>query len=93
MDNDLRSTVAMGSFSPMMTDYCSCFKRKEARSIKYFPLYQVSHIDILEEISYPCGTNNNESTAGADASVEMPKLHNIKLLIAFHNHACKLKKT
>ncbi len=24
----------------------------------------------------------NESTAGADASVEMPKLHNIKLLIA-----------
>ncbi len=25
----------------------------------------------------------NESTAGADASVEMPKLHNIKLLIAF----------
>ena len=23
---------------------------------------------------------NNESTAGADASVEMPKLHNIKLL-------------
>ncbi len=22
---------------------------------------------------------NNESTAGADASVEMPKLHNIKL--------------
>ena len=27
--------------------------------------------------------NLNESTAGADASVEMPKLHNIKLLIAF----------
>ncbi len=25
----------------------------------------------------------NESIAGADASVEMPKLHNIKLLIAF----------
>ena len=25
----------------------------------------------------------NESTAGADASVEMPNLHNIKLLIAF----------
>ncbi len=25
----------------------------------------------------------NESTAGADASVKMPKLHNIKLLIAF----------
>ncbi len=25
----------------------------------------------------------NESTTGADASVEMPKLHNIKLLIAF----------
>ncbi len=25
----------------------------------------------------------NESTAGADASVEMPKLRNIKLLIAF----------
>ncbi len=25
----------------------------------------------------------NESTAGADASVEMPKLHNIKLLIDF----------
>ena len=24
----------------------------------------------------------NESTAGADASVEVPKLHNIKLLIA-----------
>ena len=29
---------------------------------------------------YDC---NNESTAGADASVEVPKLHNIKLLIAF----------
>ncbi len=27
-------------------------------------------------------TNYNESTAGADASVEVPKLHNIKLLIA-----------
>ena len=26
-------------------------------------------------------TANNESTAGAGASVEMPKLHNIKLLI------------
>ncbi len=25
----------------------------------------------------------NKSTSGADASVEMPKLHNIKLLIAF----------
>ena len=29
----------------------------------------------------------NESTAGADASVEVQKLHNIKLLIAFlHTH-------
>ena len=29
----------------------------------------------------------NESTAGADASVEVPKLHNIKLLIAsFYIH-------
>ncbi len=29
----------------------------------------------------------NESTAGADASVEVPKLHNIKLLIAsFYTH-------
>ena len=28
-------------------------------------------------------TYQNESTAGADASVEVPKLHNIKLLIAF----------
>ncbi len=27
-------------------------------------------------------TYQNESTAGADASVEVPKLHNIKLLIA-----------
>ncbi len=27
---------------------------------------------------------NNESTTGADASVEVPKLHNIKLLIATH---------
>ncbi len=43
----------------------------------------------------------NESTAGADASVEIPKLHNIKLLIAyFYTHdenffiiaACKLKE-
>ncbi len=32
---------------------------------------------------YRIGDFNNESTAGADASVEMPKLHNIKLLIAF----------
>ncbi len=29
----------------------------------------------------------NESTTGADASVEVPKLHNIKLLIAsFYTH-------
>ncbi len=45
----------------------------------------------------------NESIAGADASVEMPKLHNIKLLIAFIHSlvmmninfcitACKLKE-
>ncbi len=35
-----------------------------------------------------------ESTAGADASVEMPKLHNIKLLIAelyTHNGCCNAK--
>ena len=32
-------------------------------------------------------TDANESTAGADASVEVPKLHNIKLLIAsFYTH-------
>ncbi len=32
-------------------------------------------------------TRYNESTAGADASVEVPKLHNIKLLIAsFYTH-------
>ncbi len=32
-------------------------------------------------------TSSNESTAGADASVEVPKLHNIKLLIAsFYTH-------
>ena len=36
----------------------------------------------------------NESTTGADASVEMPKLHNIKLLIALNIFfaACKLKE-
>ena len=28
----------------------------------------------------------NESTAGADASVEVPKLHNIKLLASFYTH-------
>ncbi len=43
-------------------------------------------------------TTNNESTAGADASVEMPKLYNMKLLIAFvlmnifAFAACKLKE-
>ncbi len=32
-------------------------------------------------------TSSNESTTGADASVEVPKLHNIKLLIAsFYTH-------
>ncbi len=32
-------------------------------------------------------TSDNESIAGADASVEVPKLHNIKLLIAsFYTH-------
>ena len=32
-------------------------------------------------------TSTNESTAGADASMEVPKLHNIKLLIAsFYTH-------
>ncbi len=41
----------------------------------------------------------NESTAGADASVEVPKLHNIKLLIAsFCTHidymiACNHRET
>ena len=37
-------------------------------------------------LRYNNNNNNadkNESTEGADASVEMPKLHNIKLLIAF----------
>ena len=38
------------------------------------------------EGNYPSHTHLNhhvnESTAGADASVEVPKLHNIKLLIA-----------
>ncbi len=29
--------------------------------------------------------NRNESTAGADASVEMPNLHNIKLLAFIHS--------
>ena len=34
-----------------------------------------------------CIYNYNESTTGADASVEVPKLHNIKLLIAsFYTH-------
>ncbi len=33
-------------------------------------------------------TGYNESTAGADASVDMPKLHNIKLLIAFIHELC-----
>ena len=31
-------------------------------------------------------TMYNESTAGADASVEVPKLHNIKLLASFYTH-------
>ncbi len=30
------------------------------------------------------GLSTRESTAGANASVEVPKLHNIKLLIAFY---------
>ena len=38
-------------------------------------------------IFMPFHNYNNESTAGADASVEVPKLHNIKLLIAsFYTH-------
>ncbi len=32
------------------------------------------------------GSCVNESTAGADASVEVPKLHNIKLLASFYTH-------
>ncbi len=36
------------------------------------------HIDLLIITS----AMNNKSTTGADASVEVPKLHNIKLLIA-----------
>ena len=32
---------------------------------------------------------DNESTAGADASVEMPKLHNIKLLLIAFMHMIK----
>ena len=40
------------------------------------------------QILHRCSsTAKNESTAGADASVEVPKLHNIKLLIAsFYTH-------
>ncbi len=35
-------------------------------------------------LNFPCTcTFLNESTAGADALVEMPKLHNMKLLIAY----------
>ncbi len=35
---------------------------------------------------YSSFANINESTAGADASVEMPKLHNIKATNSFYTH-------
>ncbi len=39
----------------------------------------------LESHALPCMQyKNNESTASADASVEVPKLHNIKLLAFIH---------
>ncbi len=44
--------------------------------------YMEFHINLKSVIIIEMETDNNESTAGADASVEMPKLHNIKLLIA-----------
>ena len=37
---------------------------------------------IIVSTVWACIDTINESTAGADASVEVPKLHNIKLLIA-----------
>ena len=37
----------------------------------------------IAQLAMTSMTVHNECTAGADASVEMPKLHNIKLLIAF----------
>ncbi len=42
----------------------------------YIQVTQYKHI-----LTWYKKKHNNESTAGADASVEMPKLHNIKLLI------------
>ena len=46
-------------------------------------LDQDTTIFLLPEKGYRMENTTNESTTGADASVEMPKLHNIKLLIAF----------
>ncbi len=50
------------------------------------PFMQSSYCSLVRRVrSKFVDCNNNESTAGAgaDASVEVPKLHNIKLLIAF----------
>ncbi len=47
------------------------------------PLYSIKYAadnNCLQNI------NDNESTAGADASVEMSKLHNIKLLVIAYTH-------
>ncbi len=46
--------------------------------------HKVVHLQVRTDIEIvQCACRSNESTAGADASVEMSKLHNIKLLIAF----------
>ncbi len=54
--------------------------------VRTVPPYVLEHAVSAPQISVKSQYTNaayNESTAGADASVEMPKLHNIKLLIPF----------
>ncbi len=56
--------------------------------------WKLLYIELLRTVIHSTyNAIENESTAGADASVEMPKLHNIKLLLVhdkqFNFTACK----
>ncbi len=54
----------------------ACAKLLDTFSVK-FPFYQKKHVHV--QTKYKFVTGHNESTAGADASVEALKLYHMKL--------------
>ena len=94
VSGDSRSAMlSLGDFlsTSILCRICSACKIEPTVSNRY--IYCVySTVSLLARIDpssrlFVFVSKHNESTRGADASVEVPKLHNIKLLIAsFYTH-------